>query len=268
MPPLILEMRYLTHSAAVPPLLRLRPKLASLSPIPSTVAFKNDGAWHSFTVTSSAGVKIEVNPSGTTARVEIGSASVSANFCSNGAEAEDSISASNGSTIKLAGCVAGTGTVKIYAVSDDTLIRTYTFNIATPLVCEPATNFSALRISASRVDVTWSAPTNSLTPTGYQVEVQRWQTTAWLHERYINEPATATRSHHLGIDRDSSYTYRLKTKCGTNDFSVGTSWVSVGSWSGSSGARGASGDEPAPTPGPTPTTPDKEEGDERPPTPR
>ena len=27
MPPLILEMRYLTHSAAVPPLLRLRPKL-------------------------------------------------------------------------------------------------------------------------------------------------------------------------------------------------------------------------------------------------
>ena len=180
-----LEANAVFHGAVAVFILFFWNWFSSLSPIPSTVAFKNDGAWHSFTVTSSAGVKIEVNPSGTTARVEIGSASVSANFCSNGAEAEDSISASNGSTIKLAGCVAGTGTVKIYAVSDDTLIRTYTFNIATPLVCEPATNFSALRISASRVDVTWSAPTNSLTPTGYQVEVQRWQTTAWLHERYI-----------------------------------------------------------------------------------
>ena len=67
----------------------------------------------------------------------------------------------------------------------------------------------------------------------------------------------------------SSYTYRLKTKCGTNDFSVGTSWMSVPVWSGSSGAGGASGDEaPSPTPGPAPQTPDKEEGDERPPTPR
>ena len=99
---------------------------ASLSPDPSTVSFTSNGAWRAFTVNASTPVRVVANPSGTP-RVEITDSSTSGNFCP--AEQNDDLTRSNGQTVYLAGCVNGTGTVQLVRDSDNTVLRTYTFNI-------------------------------------------------------------------------------------------------------------------------------------------
>ena len=98
----------------------------SLSPDPSTVNFRANGNWHRFTVNSSGSIRVYVNPGSTPLNVEVNTSN-SGNHCSNGAERESKVR-SNGQSVYLAGCNAGTGTVQLQT-SSGTVIRTYTFSI-------------------------------------------------------------------------------------------------------------------------------------------
>ena len=99
---------------------------ASLSPDPSTVNFRPDGRWRRFTVRSSGSIRVYVNPGSTPLNVEVNTSS-SGNHCGNGAERESKVR-SNGQSVYLAGCNAGTATVQLQT-SSGTVIRTYTFSI-------------------------------------------------------------------------------------------------------------------------------------------
>ena len=99
---------------------------ASLSPLPSTVSFQDDGAWHRFTVQAGEPIVVVANPTGTTPRVEI-NASSGSNYCP--AEAEDDRAPQDGEEVYLAGCSSGTGTVELRRASDQTVLQTYTFTI-------------------------------------------------------------------------------------------------------------------------------------------
>ena len=114
---------------------------ASLSPDPSTVNFQPNGQWHKFTVNSSESIKVVVNPSGVSRNVEIATRSAG-NYCP--AEGNDTFIRSNGQSIYLAGCRAGTGVVELRRASNNRLIRTYRFTIgasptATPIYTATAT---------------------------------------------------------------------------------------------------------------------------------
>ena len=108
---------------------------ASLSPDPSTVDFRADGAWHRFTVTSSEHIKVVANPGTTPLRVEIHDQSITADYCP--AERNDNRTIPNARSVYLAGCVAGTATVELRR-SDDTVLRTYTFTISSATSTLPA----------------------------------------------------------------------------------------------------------------------------------
>ena len=99
---------------------------ASLSPLPSTVSFEDDGAWHRFTIQAGEPIVVVANPTGTTPRVEI-NASSGSNYCP--AEAEDDRARQDGEEVYLAGCSSGTGTVELRRASDQTVLQTYTFTI-------------------------------------------------------------------------------------------------------------------------------------------
>ena len=99
---------------------------ASLSPLPSTVSFEDDGVWHRFTVRAGEPIVVVANPTGTTPRVEINATSGS-NYCP--AEAEDDRARQDGQEVYLAGCSSGTGTVELRRASDQTVLQTYTFTI-------------------------------------------------------------------------------------------------------------------------------------------
>ena len=100
---------------------------ASLSPLPSTVSFEDEGTWHRFTVQASEPIVVVANPTGTTRRVEIVNATTSSNYCP--AEANDDLARQDGQDVYLAGCSSGTGTVELRRASDQTVLQTYTFTI-------------------------------------------------------------------------------------------------------------------------------------------
>ena len=99
---------------------------ASLSPLPSTVSFQDDGVWHRFTVQAGESIVVVANPTGTTPRVEINNLS-NTNYCP--AEANDDLTRQDGQDLVLAGCSPGTGTVELRRASDQTVLQTYTFTI-------------------------------------------------------------------------------------------------------------------------------------------
>ena len=147
--------------------LRAAAVTASLSPDPSTVDFRADGAWHRFTVTSSEHIKVVANPGTTPLRVEIHDQSITADYCP--AERNDNRTIPNARSVYLAGCVAGTATVELRR-SDDTVLRTYTFTVtdgSTPGQCTrsrddcpsaPAAP-TGLRVTASAINniaVAWN----------------------------------------------------------------------------------------------------------------
>ena len=100
---------------------------ASLSPDPSTVAFADDGAWHRFTVEAGEPVSVVANPGADSPRLEITTLSGRGNYCPG--EADDDQSRQDGQAIYLAGCAAGTATVELRREADDTVLRTYTFEV-------------------------------------------------------------------------------------------------------------------------------------------
>ena len=100
---------------------------ASLSPDPSSVAFRNDGAWHRFTVTASEPVGVVANPAGAAPRVEIARHHGLSNSCLG--EQHDEFERSSGQTVHLVGCELGTGTVHLVRLADGAVIRRYTLTI-------------------------------------------------------------------------------------------------------------------------------------------
>ena len=102
----------------------------SLSPEPSTEIFQDDGVWHQFTISSNDSVIIIANPSGTAEILEIADSAGSPNGCP--AEPDDEMSRKDGQNFYIAGCAAGVGTVEFRRASDNSLIRSYTFEVRDP----------------------------------------------------------------------------------------------------------------------------------------
>ena len=100
---------------------------ASLSPDPSTVAFGDDGTWHSFTVQASETIVVVVNPGGITPLVESTGLADAASECP--AEGEESTTRRNGESIYLAGCGAGKGVVELRRASNQAVLQSYTLSI-------------------------------------------------------------------------------------------------------------------------------------------
>lgn len=247
----------------------------SLSPNPNGVSFKADGKWKTFTVSSNMDVEVEANPTGTTPIVEITSSSNAGNHCSNGAESGDDVDASNGDTVYLAGCKAGTGTVRVLRESDSKVLSTYSVKISAvtvPQICKPVTGLTVRRVGRTAVKATWANPTGGLTSTGRSLEVREWDTVGrrWDFVRFINEPAGDTLSWHTGASADRHYAYRVTSKCGGNS-SLPSGWRTVAPIPSDS-AQGAGGEDmPTPTPvpdGASGTSRENDTEDERPPTPR
>lgn len=102
---------------------------ARLSPVPSSVSFKDVGStWHRFTLNSNVNVKLVANPGNTPLNVEIYNYNLGSTLCP--AERNDNLTRTNGEYVYLAGCKVGTGTLELRHATNNTLIRTYTFNIA------------------------------------------------------------------------------------------------------------------------------------------
>ena len=120
-----------------------------------------------------------------------------------------------------------------------------------PKVCEPLTNFSAYRTSATWVYGSWTNPTTGLTATNKNVDIQRKQGANWVQRPVINQRGAAyTHVWHIGADRNTEYRYRVRNECGTSH-SAYTAWVTVPPYrSGLSGQSGS--DAPVPTPTPVP----------------
>ena len=144
-----------TISLKAKPATAVRPApRGSLSPNPNSVLFKADGKRRAFTVSSNVDVEVGANPTGTTAIVEITNSSSAGNHCSNGAEVDDDVDASNGDTIYLAGCKAGTGTVRALRESDSKVLSTYPVTISAVSVlpaCKPVTDFAVRRMGRTAI---------------------------------------------------------------------------------------------------------------------
>ena len=84
------------------------------------------------------------------------------------------------------------------------------------------------------------------------MDIRKWVGEAWLFERVINEPSTATSSWHLLIDADSYYVYRVRSVCGS-DYSSYTVWSrclpGLGGSSGPGGQVGPPESEAVPVQG-------------------
>ena len=103
------------------------PATATLSPDPSTVTLRDDGAWHRFTVQASEPVVVVANPSGTATSLEITTRSGRGNYCP--AEQEDDHARRDGQAIYLAGCATGPATVELRRAANDTVLQTYVFTV-------------------------------------------------------------------------------------------------------------------------------------------
>ena len=144
---------------------------ASLSPDPATATFRNVATeWHTFTVSSTENVNVVANPgSGTPTLVLWPSDPRGADQCGF-IENDDRRSRSNGQSIYIAGCAAGYATVELRKVSDNSVLRTYTFTVtdgSTPGQCTRSTDDcpsapaapTGLRVTASAINnvaVAWN----------------------------------------------------------------------------------------------------------------
>ena len=111
------------------PIVNAEGSSASLTPDPATAAFGNDGAWQAFTVIATDPVRVVANPPGTLRRVEVYDEADAGNFCP--PEQDDTFDMNDGQSVYLAGCVPGTGTVRLVRDVDGAVLRTYTLPIRT-----------------------------------------------------------------------------------------------------------------------------------------
>ncbi len=246
------------------------PPKASMSVNPSTATFVADGTWQSFTIDSNVDVEIVVNPPGSQQVMEITTRDTPANYCHNGAEPSDDVDASNGDTIYLAACDAGTGTVNIYRQSDKKLLATYTIKVEYA-ECKTVTDFYALRQTPQTVWAFWKNPTGGAPVVKRILWIHVWDDSlsTWRQKTHITEPPHNTELWHGHAFENKHWAYRMITYCKDDRESLPTRWWIVGS-PPSDVVQGASGEE-LPTPTPTPkNAPTRSGGDieEHPPSPR
>ena len=105
--------------------------VASLSPDPTTVAFRPDGSWHQFAVHATEPVELVVNPVGAGSNLEITVLEGLSTHCP--PEQNDHFVRNNGQFVYLAACTGGTGTVELRRKSDGAILQTYTFTVPEPL---------------------------------------------------------------------------------------------------------------------------------------
>ncbi len=236
----------------------------SLSPDPSTVNFRANGNWHRFTVNSSGSIRVYVNPGSTPLNVEVNTSN-SGNHCSNGAERESKVR-SNGQSVYLAGCNAGTGTVQLQT-SSGTVIRTYTFSIGsgggtnpTPaptqppsttasLSPDPATvNFRAIRNQWHRFTVQSNTQVKVIAnPTGSQrnVEINTSDPGRTHCGPEWSDTKTRSNGQYIYLEGCVSGTGTVELRRSSDNVLLRTYTFSIGSGGGTN---------PTPVPTPTPTT--------------
>lgn len=246
---------------------------ASLSPAPSSVAFRADGRWWQFTVNANVPVKVVANPGSVTKRVEITSSATSSNYCP--PEQNDTVHLGSGQAIRLAGCVAGTGRVQLRDALNNRLLVTYTFTISraattrtsragttsttsTPapvvqLQCLSISSIAGSRASSGTfVYLSWRNPTGGKSVSGRQIDIRKWvggSNGQWNFERYITVGRTSTSAYHIGTAPASYYAYRIRSQCAGSSNSGWSSWKLVAPHSGASGSSDGASQEPEPTPG-------------------
>ena len=112
---------------------------ASLSPDPATATFRNVGTeWHTFPVSSTENVNVVANPGSGTPKIVLWPSDPRGADQCGFIENDDRRSRSNGQSIYIAGCAAGSATVELRKVSDNSVLRTYTFTVtdgSTPGQC-------------------------------------------------------------------------------------------------------------------------------------
>ena len=242
---------------------------ASLSPSPSGVAFTaNPTEWHRFTVNANTTIEVVANPSGSGRRVEIRASSGTSDLCP--AEQNDDWTRSNGQSIYLAGCEAGTGTVALRSVASGRTLRTYTFTISayTPptLQCEPVSGVAASRTASGNVYISWTNPSGGLSVNQRKIDVRKWVAGNWTFDRYITLSDITTGTFHIGADHDAYYAYRVRSECTGGENSSWSGWETVPPFTG--GASGQAGEpDPTPTPG-TSAGPDADALEDQPEPPR
>lgn len=106
--------------------------------------------------------------------------------------------------------------------------------------CENPTNFRVRRTGARAANLTWTAPTDGMTPTGYYVSVYRY-TYGWVRDDTLRPSATATSFADSGLVGSSWYTYQIWTQCGPGKYSSGSGWVNLGPWTDEARSESASG---------------------------
>ena len=163
----------------------------------------------------------------------------------------------NGGTARLAYDDNGGDDANDARITRDITPGTYTIAVTTrssnrtgsytlkvkELQCENPTNFRVARTGAGAANLTWTAPTDSITPTGYYVSVYRW-ISRWVRDDTLRPSATATSFTDSGLVGNSSYAYKIWTQCGPGKYSSGSGWVNLGTWTGSSRSSGPIGEPP------------------------
>ena len=137
--------------------------IASLFPDPSAMNIRaNPTEWHKFTLNSRQSVTVVVNPNNSPANLEMGKLDYSGqNYCES-EEKETTIS--NGQSIYLAACQAGTGLIRLEQAYGGAPIRTYRFTIRPGTA--PIWTATPTATSESRGTPTPTAtPTQTGTPT-------------------------------------------------------------------------------------------------------
>lgn len=103
---------------------------ASFHARPDEMTISREDTWYGpitlhTTSGSTSSVRVVANPNDDTPLVEIGSSTITANNCRNGAERNDSRTVRTGGAIKIAMCGAGTGTLELRHPTTGDLINSY-----------------------------------------------------------------------------------------------------------------------------------------------
>jgi len=103
---------------------------ASVVPDPTTIKFKPNEKWHTFSIESNVPVEVLANPAGASERLEIATTLPERTFCP--PEANDDAQRSNGQKFYLAACAPGTGVIEVRNPKDDAVLAKYTVTVKGP----------------------------------------------------------------------------------------------------------------------------------------
>lgn len=136
---------------------------------PDEMTLSQQDTWYgpiTLRTTSSAvqSVKVVANPNDDTPLLEIGSSSNTSNYCRNGAEKDDDLIVNRGTSIKIAMCAVGTGTLELRDLVTDRLINSYIVSLSSnavvvpePVTVAPLCSTASLSSASSTGRGTWSS---------------------------------------------------------------------------------------------------------------